>query len=432
MSQPRCPYCLDDIRGEDEPVRCARCGTPHHAACFQEHQACVAFGCASSEEVPAGTSLFRRPLITLPDAPTREAALGPFVVGWKRLPPIPEQRPAWRCPPEYARMSLEGREVREGQVLRGRGVVYTPRALSWKRIDLCLLQGIARPEPVARITLAEPPPDADDELGVGTHPFYLEVQAPPTTGPVDPFTFELVLVRGFLRGEVRSLPLHLFLLEQRHAPARLERAAGPRPSPGLTPRERESPAPDVVAKAGAADLPDDEGGWTELPVVSPTGIFSHDPPTGRTFAARFTAPPLDEGPLTLHAPALLGGADLPLRLTSSTAVASLSLAVHYELVRPGGVEVSAPGLPATDEARVLGHGALEAARFGRRAGVEVVVRLPQARLDALARARAEGAHNATLRLRLGVDAIEAGGRVVTVPSRTVTYTGPVPDPPRPV
>lgn len=448
MIQPRCPYCLDDIHPDDEPVRCAKCRTPHHPGCFAEHQVCVAYGCLSREEVPAGVSLFKRPAITVTYAPTRQDGLGPFVLGWKVLPSVPENRPPWRCPPEYARMSLEGREIREGEVVRGRAVIYTPRPLPFKRIDLCLLQGIARPEPVARVTLS----DASrvdlkgGVLQVGTHPFYLELQAPPTTGPVDPFTFEVVLVRGLLRGEVRSLPLHLFLLEQRHAPPRaVERPQDPPRLPirvGVRPEGKPLEEDDPFALPAGAIVRERQltpperdpalheprgGGWTELPVLSPTGIFGNDEVTGRTFAARFCSGTTEEAPLALHAPPLLTGTELAVRLTGTTGLGSLSMAVHYELVRPGGAEVQARGFPVTDEVRVLGHGVLDAARFGRREGVELLVRLAPARLQALARARAEGAHNLTLRIRIGLDAIEAGGRVASVPSRTVTYTGPVPE-----
>ncbi|MCO5165622.1 MAG: hypothetical protein M9894_04530 [Planctomycetes bacterium] len=419
---PRCPYCLDDIHPDDEPVRCAKCRTPHHAGCFQENQVCVAYGCLSTEEVPAGLSLFRKPLITVHHRPTREEALGPFTLGWRALPRVPEQRPPSRCPPHYARMSLEGREVREGEVVRGRAVLYTPMRLEFKRVELVLLQGISRPEAVGRVTLAGP-----DDLGlkeailpVGSHPFYLEIRAPLTTGPVDPFLFEVVLVRGLLRAprEVRSLPMHLFLLEQRYAPpARPEPPAAIR----LAPREPEGPR----ARSGRAPrVAAPEDGWRELPVVAPSGIFAPDEPTGQTVAARFVPGAGAGEPLALQVPPTLAGDEFRLRVTGDARLSALTVAIHYELVRPGGGEVAAPGFPATEEARVLGAGALDPARFGGEA-LELRVRVPRRRFTALARARQEGAHNATLRLRLALDAIEPGGRVVGAPSRTITYTGPV-------
>lgn len=402
-------------------MRCAKCRTPHHAGCFQENEVCVAYGCLSTEEVPAGLSLFRKPLITVHHRPTREAQLGPFTLGWRALPRVPEQRPPSRCPPHYARMSLEGREVREGEVLRGRAVIYTPMRLEFKRIDLVLMQGIARPEAVGRLTLADVTeldlPEAI--LPVGSHPFYLELRAPLTTGPVDPFLLEVVLVRGLLRSprEVRSLPLHVFLLEQRYAPS----PARPEPAAiRLAPRDDAGPRPVRVWPPRAVD----DDGWRELPVVAPVGIFAPDERTGQTLGARFVAGAGAGEPLTLHAPPTLAGDEFTARVTGDVRLVALTLAVHYELVRPGGGEVAAPGFPSTVEARVLGSGALDAARFGREA-LELRVRVPRARFEALARARQGGAHNATLRLRVALDAQEAGGRLSAAPSRTITFTGPV-------
>lgn len=42
--QARCPYCLDSIT-PDEALDCDRCGTQHHAACFEAHGECTMLGC---------------------------------------------------------------------------------------------------------------------------------------------------------------------------------------------------------------------------------------------------------------------------------------------------------------------------------------------------------------------------------------------------
>lgn len=46
----RCPYCHDSLSA-GEQVLCARCVTPHHAACFQEHGACSLLGCGGERSL---------------------------------------------------------------------------------------------------------------------------------------------------------------------------------------------------------------------------------------------------------------------------------------------------------------------------------------------------------------------------------------------
>lgn len=50
----RCPYCFTELDGKEPEVRCGRCGTPHHRACFLEHGRCVILGCASKVSKEAG------------------------------------------------------------------------------------------------------------------------------------------------------------------------------------------------------------------------------------------------------------------------------------------------------------------------------------------------------------------------------------------
>lgn len=48
----RCPYCHDHLSqepGDDAPVLCLDCETPHHAECFREHRGCTQLGCRSRE-----------------------------------------------------------------------------------------------------------------------------------------------------------------------------------------------------------------------------------------------------------------------------------------------------------------------------------------------------------------------------------------------
>lgn len=410
MTSPRCPYCLDDLLPEQESVRCARCRTPHHAACFAENGACVAYGCLGKVEVKAGMSLFNVQAITIQHQCLEAAPLGPFELGWRRLAPLPETRAPSRCPSAYARLSLEGRELREGGALRGRAVVYAPVRLRWRRIDLLLSQGIARPQAVTRVTLAAAKDGAGD-LEVGSHPFHLELRAPPTTGPVDPFVFELVVVQGLL-SELRSPPLPVFLLEALPSPVEQQaHAIRILPRPAAPPPEAR---PATSADAGGPPTLD-AGGWRPLVVEG-----DRADPARTAVAARFVPGVAGASDLDLRLPPMLHGAEVPIVVSGAGALASLTIALRWELVRPGGGDVAAGGLPAIEEVRVLGPQGLEAARFGREA-VEVVARAAEARFGALAAAREAGSHNAALRLRVGVDAYDATGRVRHGPTRTATF-----------
>lgn len=40
-----CPFCKDAVGAASEHVECTKCGTWHHAACFQEYSGCAVFGC---------------------------------------------------------------------------------------------------------------------------------------------------------------------------------------------------------------------------------------------------------------------------------------------------------------------------------------------------------------------------------------------------
>ena len=436
MTAPRCPYCLDDLLPDRDPVRCTKCRTPHHQQCFEENGGCAAYGCQNREEVPAGVSLFRVPQLTLHHRMTAERAFGPFVLGWKRLPPLPERRPPARCPSAYVRLSLEGRELREGGVLRGRGVIYTPEPLRFSRIDVSLSQGLSRPQALDRVTIAEPkaPAFPSGDLGPGSHPFHLELQAPAATGPVDPFTIELLVGRGLLSADLRSLPHVVFLLETAPEPTEALRAprvairvnareegAPEREARVVPPRDRGLPNPfesDRPHTHAAGD------GWLDVPVeVAGRGDPDLLGPGGpSSVRARYVRSAYSGSHMAVTSPTILAAPELPLQIAGGGRLSSLTLALRYELVRPGGGEVTAPGFPALEEVRVLGSRALDANRYGPD-GIDLQARIGAGRLAALSMARAGGAHNAALRIRVGIDAIDVTGRVLPPMTRTATYTG---------
>ena len=58
-SERRCPFCHLEFEEDEEgsvTVRCASCGTPHHAACWTDHGGCSVFGCGSADLRPAERS----------------------------------------------------------------------------------------------------------------------------------------------------------------------------------------------------------------------------------------------------------------------------------------------------------------------------------------------------------------------------------------
>ncbi len=53
MHRVNCPYCKDSIASRGDGVRCAECGTPHHASCWSEGPGtCTVLGCESTQHRP--------------------------------------------------------------------------------------------------------------------------------------------------------------------------------------------------------------------------------------------------------------------------------------------------------------------------------------------------------------------------------------------
>ena len=47
LDYPNCPYCGDDIEGE-QPYYCPACGVPHHKECWEENGGCTGYGCSEA------------------------------------------------------------------------------------------------------------------------------------------------------------------------------------------------------------------------------------------------------------------------------------------------------------------------------------------------------------------------------------------------
>ncbi|HZU98793.1 MAG TPA: RING finger protein [Planctomycetota bacterium] len=73
----RCPYCFTEFDALEPEVRCGRCGTPHHRACFTEHGRCVTLMCGSvSYKTLDGAELQVRRQLEVTIGPARS----PFLV----------------------------------------------------------------------------------------------------------------------------------------------------------------------------------------------------------------------------------------------------------------------------------------------------------------------------------------------------------------
>lgn len=421
MSIPRCPYCLDDLLPDQARVRCKDCRTPHHEVCFHEHGGCVAFGCAGEEEVESDRSIYIRPeTIKIGGGGSTLVELGPFQLSHSRLTPIRrEERPRERCPDPYARISLHGHEVREGELIRGRGVIYVPTETPFRRVDLLLLQSIGSPRKVARVPLVSAGKGllASQTLSPGSHSVNLELLAPVATPLVDPYLLELVLVRGMF-GELSSRPRPLFLLQQPDVPE--EAGAPPAIHIGPARPARVHLPPPEPADVGEL-LPSD-GGWVRVPIHVAGNLYDSGERTSRAAQVRYYPFSEPQDGLRIESPSLPVAPEFAIRIQGGGHMSSLNMAVHYELIRPGGKEVILPGFPCTEELFLLGSSPLDPTRYGGRIGLEVVFQVPPERLEALAQAREEIAHNAALRLRLALDAIDISGRVVPAATRSVTFT----------
>ncbi|HBP23482.1 MAG TPA: hypothetical protein DEA08_37605 [Planctomycetes bacterium] len=216
-TQPTCPYCLAELLPDEERVRCEGCKTPHHKECFEENEGCAAYGCRVRLSVPSGQSIYLRPNIKIEGIPGIEQHdIGPFLLNLKPSLHQPERRRRMRCPVAYTRLGFEDNELRAGDVLKGRAVLYLPEPTKFKRLELVLTQGINSPKPVQRLELPVVEEARQGKHPRGSYPYELELVAPDYSPPTDPYQFTLVLRTGLLAMEqLRSDPRTVFLLKRK-------------------------------------------------------------------------------------------------------------------------------------------------------------------------------------------------------------------------
>jgi len=464
---------------DEERVRCEGCKTPHHQECFQENEGCASYGCRVRLSVPSGQSIYLRPNIKIEGIPGIEQHdIGPFLLNLRPKVHQPERRRRMRCPVAYTRLGFEDNELRAGDVLKGRAVLYLPEPTKFKRLELVLTQGISNPKPVQRLELPVVEEASAGKHPPGSYPYELELVAPDYAPPSDPYQFTLVLRTGLLSMEqLRSDPRTVFLLKRKlnlpsHV-AGLEGAADGNalvlPPPGRRaprgPRVVVRPT-DRLARRGVANLSESseeapgfavsvepepfrasgEGGLSDpfassSPQVAPPlaeDPFAQDPfggaewsavpcrtPDGpRALQARLFAqanPPRDR--LEIGAPRHPYTPEFTLQVSGGQRVSYLTLAVQAELVRPGGQPVDVPELPYTEEVVLVGEGAFSHAGYATQAGVDLIYSVRPELLALFAQIRRDGAHNAALRLHLGAEALTEDGSSLTARGRSVTLTG---------
>lgn len=201
-TQPTCPYCLAELLPDEERVRCEGCKTPHHKECFEENESCASYGCRVQLSVPSGQSIYLRPNIKIEGIPGIEQHdMGPFLLNLKPKVHQPERRRRMRCPVAYTRLGFEDNELRAGDVLKGRAVLYLPEPTKFKRLELVLTQGISNPRPIHRLELPVVEEAHAGKHPRGSYPYELELVAPDYTPPTDPYQLTLVLRTGLLSME---------------------------------------------------------------------------------------------------------------------------------------------------------------------------------------------------------------------------------------
>ncbi|MGE0711967.1 MAG: RING finger protein [Planctomycetota bacterium] len=200
------------------------------------------------------------------------------------------------------------------------------------------------------------------------------------------------------------------------APPSLDDPFASNPAPGpraLPPPPREFPPPpqgDPFAGPDPFVLD-----WCTLQASS-----QHGP---RPLAGRLFAPPNPASDrIEVAAPRWPQSAEFSLQVSGGRRLHRLALAVQASLVRPGGAEVTAEGFPALEEVVLVGQGGFLPALYDQHGGLDVVYRVPEPVIAAVTDARSRGAHNAALRLHLGVDAVDQAGRALPSDQRSITLT----------
>jgi len=160
MAVARCPYCFTDLDATEPAVRCSRCDTPHHQACFLEHGRCVTLMCGSlAYKTVQGLELEARRHLEVQIGPERH----PFLIragyryGDPRFLDVESHRPELlpTTPAPTIEVGLAGPTFRPGEEVVGQVSLLLPAALRARAVRLVLKTEQTTPGSVVPSTLLE-------------------------------------------------------------------------------------------------------------------------------------------------------------------------------------------------------------------------------------------------------------------------------------
>jgi hypothetical protein len=161
VSAPRCPYCFTDLDATEPEVRCARCRTPHHQACFREHGKCVVLACNCQECFTTdGRSLQVRRRLEV--SVSGEFERHPFLIRagyrygdprWLEIEPQPPELA--RVPEARVHVGLAGPTFLPGEEVVGQVSLHLPAAVRARAVRLVLRTTQTTPGSILPTTLLE-------------------------------------------------------------------------------------------------------------------------------------------------------------------------------------------------------------------------------------------------------------------------------------
>ncbi len=155
----RCPYCFMDLDAREAQVRCARCTTPHHEACFLEHGKCVTLMCgAVNYRTVSGLELQTKPRLEVIVGPARSPFMlrGGYVYGDPHFLDVEASRP--ELAPVSApliEVGLAGPSFQPGDEVVGQVSLHLPAALRARGVRLVVRTEQTSPGSVVPKTLLE-------------------------------------------------------------------------------------------------------------------------------------------------------------------------------------------------------------------------------------------------------------------------------------